>query len=628
METLLLSDDVVDSPNRARLGGKRKAVKPTRDMVSSRASVEPLTIEEMTIKVRATNCQFQRLKFKGCPKLSNYGKRNKKIQYIDMNRDAFIRDMYRLLSPNCTITTTKHYYTLCGYIGWMDDNKHKPVADDYFHNELIKLYMQEWGTWNSQNIKSKTAWANVRKMFSFILKRLDRHHDAKRLAPIKGIKKETNSHKGLYLEEELKPIARALFRGFKGFAKHLEDNTTPQMHALWDEELFNEQVDKHGWNATKKEYQRKGFRTSIAGQGDWRNHLTRVSAMICFMLTGMNLTPMLSMKRKDVKFKQIQGGQYIFEAVKGRANNLEIDNGIGFSKYAKEFIERWLSLSARLTGKGKNASLFPYIKPNGDISDFITGKHSPHQSINKFLITLGLKKISASILRQTKIDTLMKVTEDIYLVSVAANNSIGVITSNYSSGLEQDHKRNLSASMVAKFDLAKGKPINEAVAEAKKNNVDVLSAYEYKKLRENSSDNDEAQTPLGGRCQSNKKGAAERIDKILKKKGIEMPKEEKRCTDFFGCFECEHHKLVAEVDDIWLMLSFQGTLREMLQYPSVNSLPDNDYKNLCITVDSALDRFKEKSKVNYLHALEKIKSGNHPLYETVYSLNDLLEVFS
>jgi len=109
--------------------------------------------------------------------------------------------------------------------------------------------------------------------------------------------------------------------------------------------------------------------------------------------------------------------------------------------------------------------------------------------------------------------------------------------------------------------------------------------------------------------------------------GIDMPIEEVLCTDFLGCFECEHHKLVAAVDDIWLMLSFQDTLNEMKQYPAVNSLSGSRYNKLCLTVSSILERFKEVDEANYQQAQEQHKQENHPLYSTLYSLNDLLEVF-
>ena len=92
--------------------------------------------------------------------------------------------------------------------------------------------------------------------------------------------------------------------------------------------------------------------------------------------------------------------------------------------------------------------------------------------------------------------------------------------------------------------------------------------------------------------------------------------------------KCEHHRLVAAEDDIWLMLSFQDTLNEMHQYPAVNSFPQERFRKLCLNIEAILSRFKEIDSKNYSLAEEKHKEACHPLYSTLNSLNDLVEVFS
>lgn len=49
----------------------------------------------------------------------------------------------------------------------------------------------------------------------------------------------------------------------------------------------------------------------------------------------------------------------------------------------------------------------------------------------------------------------MKVTEDIYVISMSANNSISTLQVNYSHGLAKDHERNLSASNEAMYEIAR-----------------------------------------------------------------------------------------------------------------------------------------------------------------------------
>jgi hypothetical protein len=181
--------------------------------------------------------------------------------------------------------------------------------------------------------------------------------------------------------------------------------------------------------------------------------------------------------------------------------------------------------------------------------------------------------------------------------------------------------------MSAKHAIIKGMNISTAVNEAKFNHADILDNYEYEQLRDGQDRTYEARTPTGARCNNNRKGAALAISKSLKRVGIEQAGSEEVCTDFLSCFECKEHALVTDVDDIWLMLSFKDTLRQLQQTPAVNSMPERKYTDLYNTVDEVIKGFKKKNSANYNQALEKLKEAPHPLYSTVYSLNDLLEMY-
>lgn len=617
-----------ESPVKTTRGNKRKAVRVTRAMVAPMASVESLTIENMVLEAEGcSKAHFKRLKYKGCPVLAKNGEFKASTQLIDMERDDFVREMYCLFKPSFNPTKKNQFNAMCDYIGWIDDKCPIPVEKDYFANSLTKAYMEQYATWVSQDKYATGSWSVTKGTLSAVLKLLNRHTDAMRLVSVP--RGTAIPHKTLHVGSEFTPTVKALFRAYKGFKTHMENGTAPDIHPIWDEVLFKAQVEKQGWSNRERAAKERAFKTSVTCKGDWRNQLTRIAAMLCFMFTGMNTTPMLKMKRKEVVFTQVQGGKYIFDATKGRAKDKPIDNAMGFSPYAKGFIESWLSLSEKITGTSDEAPLFPYITGEGEVIDFVQANKAPQLAVNKLLKKLGLTEVTPSILRKTKIDTLMKVTENVYIVSISANNEPSTIKKNYSAGNDQDHARNLSASTEATYNLAKGTPVEDAVSAAKFAHPDVLSEYDYKKLREKERvKTNEAMTPLGVRCQDNTKGAAGIIDKILKKNGVEMPDEEKVCTDFLGCFECEYHKLVAGVEDIWLMLSFKDTLDEMQLFPSVNSLPKSRYENICLTISSALARYKEVSNENYSEALEKKKGSSHPLYASMHALNDLLEVFS
>ena len=608
----------------------RKPVRILPSIIAPTGRVETLTIDQMILTIgESKKCHFKRLKYKGCPALTKRGDLAPNIEHIDMKRDKFIREIYYLLATDFNSTSASYFTSLCKYIAWVDFNEKVPVEGDYFHSSLVKPYMTQWGEWVKQGVYKKGTWSNARSMLVALLKAQGRYSEAKKLPVITGIKKDTQSYKGLDIESELKPVSRALFQGFYGFAKHVRQGTIPTIHPIWDEEKFNAQALVCQWSAKQKDGIKSSFRVANGANGTWRNQLVRIAAMLCFMFTGMNTSSLLKMKRCDVRFRQVHGGKYLFESVKGRASHLEHDNAMGFSKRAREFIEAWLDLSALLNGDDKEGWLFPYFKLNGTITNFIAVGKSPQTTLNTLLRYLGLTPLTASALRQTKSDTLFKITEDIYLVSLSLNNNISTVRKSYSDGLEKDHERNLAASMMATFNIAtQNKPVKEAIDEAKYTLHDVLSEYEYNRLAKKEDSRSEVLTLSGARCRNSTRGSVELINKALKRSGIDLPVQERRCTDFLECFECEHHRLVAAEDDIWLMLSFQDTLNEMHQYPAVNSFPQERFRKLCLNIEAILSRFKEIDSKNYSLAEEKHKEACHPLYSNLNSLNDLVEVFS
>jgi hypothetical protein len=207
------------------------------------------------------------------------------------------------------------------------------------------------------------------------------------------------------------------------------------------------------------------------------------------------------------------------------------------------------------------------------------------------------------------------------------NNSIEITARTYIHGTEKEHQNNLGAAMEAQHAIAKGNDIGDAINNAKFNHADILDDYEYQSLRKNEDKTHEVRTPIGVRCKDNRKGAASTIKKLLERAGIETDESEAACTDFLDCFECSEHAFVTDVEDIWLMLSFKETLQQLQQTPAVNSMPEQKYLYLYKRIESVLRGFKEKNEDNYSQALEKLKDAPHPLYSTVYSLNDWLEVF-
>ncbi|HHY0446049.1 TPA: hypothetical protein ACVU4T_002979 [Vibrio parahaemolyticus] len=593
------------------------------------ATVEPLHLSELKLKCDGITTHIDQLVYKGVP---NYSRRAEKINGVDyipvVSRERFVRDVYLLLKTDFNRTKSAYFYQLKAYIRWLDTTQREPIEGDYFHPDLYNAYMDYHQEKCNRGEQSLATWAGAKGMLSFFLKSQNRIIEAKGLKIIKGVKKDTESHKGIDVSGEFKPLVRCFIAAFGQFRKHFLERTRPEIHPFWDEQKFNQVAEKEGWTAKQRGAQKHGFKYAVKSETATRNHFSRLASVLAFCFTGQNTTPLLNLSFSDVRFTEESYGKVYFDMTKARAKYLGFDTSMGFHRKTQEFFHQWLEISKALQKESGTDWVFPYFMASGEIKGWIeAGQTVPQKRINTLTKKLGLAHITPSILRQTKIDTLMRLTEDIYLVSMSANNDVKTIKASYAHGNESDHKRGLAASNEALYDVVKnGTAPDEAASQAKYSYADVLSNYDYQRLRKEEREND-AQTPLGVRCKDATKGAANTVKKNLEKMGIKQP-EQKKCTDFLGCFECEFHRLVSEVEDIWLMMSFNDTLQQMKDYPAINSLPTDKFYKLCNTIESILTRFKAVSPDNYAQAQEKHSESPHPLYSDGYSLMDLLEAFS
>lgn len=608
----------------------RKPVEANLEAIAPIATVSPLKVEELIIVTPSRGkCHLKRLLYKDCPILHNQTAEFKfPNDLIKMDREHFVRDIYQLLSEDITNTTSTRFHSIIHYVSWLDKNGRFSISGDYYHRSLLDEYMRHWKSLIKLGKGTKARWSQVKNTLSWILKQKNRKLEAGQLPSVVGVQRDTKPFEPLDLELELKPVARELFRAYLKLQEYFKNGQKITRHPLYNKKLLDNFAKKNDLKGRKLAGQRSAFKNVINNSCHPNNHIIRVAMMLCFMFTGMNYTPLAKMKIRDVQFKEISGGKYILNAEKDRAKHVEIDNALGFSKHAKEFMSNWLEVVTKMVEGNIDAPLFPYFKNSKDIIHYSESQKSAQAEVNKLLAKLGLPTVSSSRFRKTKTDAIFKATESIYLVAMSANNSIQIVQSKYTNGLKQQHEQNLAASFDAQYSIANGSTIEEAVNAAKYKFSDVLDNYEFQRLREGSDRDNESRTPIGVRCKNNLKGASKVISKSLKKMGIKQDESEAICTNFLGCFECSEHALVAEVEDIWLMMSFYETLQQLLQITTINSTPKKEYSELTQTIDSILQRFKEKSPKNYREATELNKESAHPLYNDIFSLEDLLEVFS
>lgn len=88
-----------------------------------------------------------------------------------------------------------------------------------------------------------------------------------------------------------------------------------------------------------------------------------------------------------------------------------------------------------------------------------------------------------------------------------------------------------------------------------------------------------------------------------------------------------HHAVVAEVEDIWLLLSFGDVILESLTTPSINSKPSNLLNKVHSTVQVIIERIKTKHATVYHEAYQKYLDTAHPLWQDTSDIELMLEIY-
>ncbi len=623
----------------------RKRVNLETTITLKKASIDILNIDDMAcLNKTGGKFEFKRLRYRGVPTTIATGKRKgefKATELILANRDDFIRAVYKLMpdSPSCTFHS--HIKVgLVSYLRYIDE--YSPQSMPFSLDEMNKC-IKHFNQLALQGVTTSRA-SRVRAALSIILKGFNRTHDAEKLALVSNY--QASGKQCAYdIETELKPVSRLLIKGYLELIQHIKNDTHPEVHPFFDEDLFNNMVEKFGWkniNIKKNAFKhamlinnamksQKDFSDRILQRQALFNQASRCALYLFFMWTGMNDSVLKKMKRSDVSFKSVGSDVYVFESVKGRANYKSIDHSLGFSKYAKNLITEWLEVSkAHFILAGINdieaQPFIPFVDSNLKIKNFFD-HGAGSDRINKLIEKLFPFRINSSRFRKTKSDILMRVTEDMYLVSQGLNNTVNVVASSYSLGVKADHERHLSATFESLALISKGNTIKDSVNNAKVLHSDILSDYDYKQRLQRNDIQMSTISPHGIRC-SGDKGKKELIERKYKNLAIEVKEDEKKCTDFLSCFNCANHILIASESDIWLMLSFYEQVVELKNIPSQNSIPKEKLYQLETILSRTLNRFKQKAPKEYAGAELKMTKSDHPLFMGVRGLNDTLQVFN
>ncbi|MFA0482774.1 hypothetical protein [Vibrio sp. 10N.222.55.B11] len=605
----------------------RKRTKITTKKTS--APIIPLRFEDMVLDYgNGRKAYTHRLRYRHVPTV----KQIESGSGVLANRDGIVREIHQRLNSLPENWSKQGYFSgLVTYFLYLDGIGYH---GDLFTNAVMIDCLKHFNKLSEKG-EQVSAAAQIKSGLSFLLRQWNREADLKVLPEVAALPLVAN--KSFHVETELKPLSKILVKGAVAFQEAIENNELLDIHPFFDEERFDEQAKRNGWTLRQGADKKKGFkqcmRSISANLKDaslpherlhrqvFYNQASRNWFFVFSMLTGMNTSVLANVQHKDVSFKSIGSGRFVFDGEKFRAGYKDLDNSAGFSQRTKELITRWLKTSKVMYQSlgiplSNELPLCPFFNGNGEVWTF-NNSCTNIGYINTQLEKITGLTVSTSRFRATKSDVLMRVTEDIFLVSQGLNNEINVVARRYSSGVQADHDNNLNATMGAQYAIAKGEDIGKAIEGAKAMRSDILSDYDYKNLRSRESKEQPLMTtPSGIKCAGATPEKLIAEARRMKQLGIDFSKDTGRCTDFLACFDCDNHKLVASENDIWLMLSFLEQIEDLKEMVASNSAPKDEYFVVEGILKKVLLRLKQKALKNYAQAKQKVDDGEyHPLYQ-------------
>lgn len=554
---------------------------------------------------------FERLCYSGCPLLTIRDDRvmakKKNAKLLDMNRRLMIIKIYTYINdlPYTDRSKINKFEYILNYIKFLDG---KGIAEIFSKNS-IEIYTDELLRQYRIGLKGKTLQlkqAAIRDALKYINR--DIYSDCKKIF----IDFPNDSTPRIpYTDNELNSIIKALKVIYNSYSRNIINNDIPKKFPLYDHEIYPDISNEYIWRYT-----------STGNRDIWKFDLSRVAYLIVCFYTGANSTSLLKLRFSDIDentFKSSSRGNYTLHTVKGRQGGQSNYIDVGFSKKAKLFFESWLDISRKLSS-GIDGYLFPKLV-NGRTSAMST---TESMKLNSIFKAYNITSITNQRLRKTKAAVLIRVTESIIKVSEGLNNSLGSASKSYSDGAEEQMEFSLAMALNVMERTSKGEGIELARAN---------SEFQYRDpLREEYFLKNKGIIPTsvssGLRCGNPFGEKANSLKKLLVKENLADVNEQVACFKLIDCFECPSHAVIAEVEDVWLLLSFQDVILEIIALPAINSVPSQQLINAHSKLKSILIKIKTDFNDIYELGREKYLDSPHPLWADTDDFGILAGVYS
>lgn len=570
-----------------------------------------ISLRDKFIKDQDRSATFERLLYENCPAISitdnNINITIDKSNFVYANRQSLVvRICNAIHSLDATNRTKVNVFNeTVRFLKMADEQKIKNA----FCIDTISMYIKNLVSSHNQGSKGKTL-SGRQNSIKALLKAMDYELYKKCESMFISFPADTQSVSP-YTDDEVKELFSALQTIYICYAAHLENGTKPKAFPLYE---LKDLTGNHKYkNKTSTE------RTVSYKNSDtvWLSDLVRVAYFMTCFYTGANASSLLKLRVSDFSeglFKGLNRKTYKLKTKKGRQSGRTNEIDVGLTKDARSFFESWISVSKKIN-KDENSFLFP--NPSINNKSYMTDSNM--SVLNKTIVDLGLPALSSQRFRKTKASLIMRATESVFFVSQGLNNSVETVAKHYADGNRVTTEFSLASALYIREQTALGKPLDKAITE---------SAFLYHDpLKESEASKKFKKLTNGLRCGGAFKDKAIKVKEVMVKNGLAENHDVVACHKFLECFGCRHHAIIAEVDDIWLLLSFNDVILETVTRPTINSRPSNLLNKVNNTIQVIIERMKKEHAAVYKEAYDKYLDGVHPLWLDTNDLELMLGIY-
>ena len=598
---------------------KGKKTRKISDPISDKYEATLISVKHLTITDGDKTVYFKRLGYRNCPTFkvgrNDHNFASSSVEnLIDMERWSFVLEMYKTIS-NLDRTPRSKINIFNGLVVLMQTCD-KNSIDNYLSRRSIELFVNELNGRYIKGIKGKTL-QGVQNAIKIIVRELSLFSE-KEISQI--FFQFPNDHTSVppYTDEEVKVIVKNLYQIFSCYRKHFLAGSVPENFPLYDERKLN--VASTPMGMVQGAWRKKV--SSGNNKDTWKMDMVRTAYYLMCFFTGINRSPLLNLRIADVKdseFVETSRGKYQVTTTKGRQKGRHNLDEVGFTKRSKDFFESWVTM-VKILDPSEEAYIFPRV---------INGKckrqdgASIYHGLNDSFEKLGLPRLSNQRFRATKASILLRATDSIFSTAEGLNNNPATVAKHYSDGNPVQSKMALAAVLDIRERTAQG----ESLSDAKDNSVfsyrDPIRKSAYPKTTANIP----TLSPSGIRCTAPFGEKAKALKNSLIDAKLASDHDSVACHKFLECFGCENHAIIAEIEDVWLMLSFRDILLGVMSRPSINSIPGDILVKVAATVESILSRLQDEFIDVYNSAMKRYMDAPHPLWSSEADFELLREVW-